>query len=119
MLYVWAAIAIAILFLVWQIIRWWNLPKTIEARRKAQESRSKAWADWRANRPRLFGRWRQGEKATEEKPVLPPKGTPPNSTEVVPLPPAQDTAEALRRIEKPRRGLGDGPLRRRIRERRK
>jgi len=86
MIYVWAAIAIAVLFLVWQIIRWINLPKTIEERRKAQEARSKAWADWRANRPRLFGRRNVAppETPAQEKPVLPP--TP-------------DTAEAIKRIQ--------------------
>jgi hypothetical protein len=32
MIYVWVGIAILILFLVWQCIRWWNLPK-VEAER--------------------------------------------------------------------------------------
>ena len=89
MIYVWAAVAIAALFLVWQIVRWINLPATIEERRKAQESRSKAWADWRATRPRIFPI--AGPKT--EQPVKPDK---PNENLIeIEVPP----------VKKPRDGL--------------
>lgn len=94
MIYVWAAIAIAILFLIWQIIRWWNLPATIEARNKAAAARAERWA----NRPRLF-----------------PKRSTPNPQPE--LPPTADTAEAIKRATEPK-PLLDGPVARRIRARR-
>lgn len=95
MIYVWAAIAIAILFLVWQIIRWWNLPATIEARQKAAAARAERWA----NRPRLINRKPTGNS---QPPTVPP--------------PTADTAEAIKRATetKPRKGL-----RERIKERKK
>jgi hypothetical protein len=74
-MYIWAGIAIAILFCIWQIIRWWNLPKTIEERRKAQEARSKAWSDWRANRIGAFRRIKDVPLTTP----LTPKPLPPET----------------------------------------
>jgi hypothetical protein len=71
MLYVWAGILIVVLFLVWQIVRWINLPETIEERRKAQEARSKAWAEWRAQRPRIFKRIQAPAPVSPEAPATP------------------------------------------------
>ena len=107
-LYIWAGIAILILFLVWQIVRWWNLPATIEAREKAQAAR----AERRANRPRLFGNRRISE---EKKPEISetPKGELKPETPAATKPPL-DTGAALEAIseKKPRR-----PRKRRILDR--
>lgn len=63
-LYIYAGIAIVILFLVSSIVRWWNLPKTIEERRLAQESRAKAQDERREDRlKRELSRREAKEKA--------------------------------------------------------
>lgn len=41
MIYVWAAILIVVLLLVYLIVRWWNLPAVVEARAKRVEARQK------------------------------------------------------------------------------
>ena len=105
MMYVWAAIAIAVLFLVWQIIRWWNLPATIEARAKAAAARSERWN----NRPGLFGR-------RQPRGVVPPVVAPPPPKEE--LKPTPDTAEAIRRINELPGTLPRSGLRGRVRARR-
>lgn len=46
---IYAGIAIVILFLIWMIIRWWNLPAVAEARAK----RTKARQDARTERLRI------------------------------------------------------------------
>jgi flagellar biosynthesis/type III secretory pathway M-ring protein FliF/YscJ len=92
MVYVWAVILIVVLFLVWQIARWVNLPQTIEERRKAQESRSKAWSDWRAQRPRLFKRL--------SPPKLPVDPTPEKKDDKIELPVKPVVSEKPRRRRK-------------------
>jgi hypothetical protein len=67
-LYIYAGIAIAILFLVGSIIKWWNLPKTIEERRLAQESRAKAQDERREDRlKRELSRREAREKARADR----------------------------------------------------
>lgn len=100
MIYVWAGIAVVVLFLIWQIIRWWNLPATIEARQKAAEARAKRWADWRANRPRII-----------------PRRNPSVSTPPQEKPSTPDTAEAIKRIQEESEAKRRG-LRERIKQRR-
>lgn len=72
MIYVWAGIALVGLFFVWQIIRWYNLPATIEAREKAKAARAQRWA----NRPRLFGR-RRAEMPVDPLPKPVPEASKP------------------------------------------
>jgi hypothetical protein len=56
MIYVWAGIVILVLFFIWQIIRWWNLPEVVEARAK----RVKARQEGRTERVRIRReRWRR------------------------------------------------------------
>lgn len=57
-----AIFAVVILALVFLIVKWFNLPKTIEQRRKqaeeAEARRQQRREDWE-NRPGLFGRRRR------------------------------------------------------------
>ncbi len=41
MMYVWIAVAVVVLFLIGRIIRWWNLPKVVEARAQKAEARAR------------------------------------------------------------------------------
>lgn len=59
-----AVIAVVILALVGYIIRWWNLPKTIEARRLAQESRARATDERREDRIKKL----EARRASRKKP---------------------------------------------------
>lgn len=86
MIYVWAAIAVVVLFLVWQIIRWWNLPATIKEREKAAAARSERWR----TRPRLFGR---SDKKDVEHVV--PKNPDDNLIEIEPKKPDVEPKEGL------------------------
>lgn len=45
MLFVYGGLALAILIAIGSIIKWWNLPKTIEERRLAAEAKAKAQAE--------------------------------------------------------------------------
>lgn len=53
------AVFIVILFLIWQIIRWWNLPEVT----KARAERAETWQKNRTERLRIrresWGRWRK------------------------------------------------------------
>jgi hypothetical protein len=63
MIYVWAAIVIAVLFLIGRIVRWWNLPAVAEARAK----RFEAWQKGRTERLRIrreSGGWFRRKKKT-------------------------------------------------------
>ena len=63
-----AIILIIILGLVASIIKWWNLPKTIEERRLAQESRAKAQDERRSDRAaQASARQAAREKRREER----------------------------------------------------
>jgi len=77
MIYTYAAILIAILVLIFLIVRWWNLPKVIEARREAAEAAQKRRFE---RRDRWFGR-------KTPKPAVPevkPPSTEPNKEEDAP-----------------------------------
>jgi len=56
MMYFWAIVAVAIIWGIRGIVRWWNLPAVVEARAKRVEARRK----WRAEHG-LFG-WRRRKK---------------------------------------------------------
>lgn len=57
--YIIAGIAILVLFLISRIIRWWNLPKVVEERRKRVESRQQGRTE--RLRDRLQRRWGRRE----------------------------------------------------------
>ena len=82
MMFVYAAILIAVLVLVFLIVRWWNLPATIEQRRLAAEEAAKRQAERRErwdNRDTIFHR--------RPKPVTPPAPVEPvNPAPMVPEP---------------------------------
>ena len=61
MVYVWIAIVIVILFLVWRLVKAWNGPKMA----KYKLEKRKAWLDFRAERRRngLFGRRRRSNSS--------------------------------------------------------
>lgn len=64
MIYVWIGIILTALFLIGRIIRWWNLPAVVEARRKRTDARQKA----RTDRLLIRRRGRKVDKPVENKP---------------------------------------------------
>lgn len=101
MIYVWAAVALCALFFVWQIVRWWNLPATIEARNKAAAERAARREAFRNSRPRLFGRNSPEKKVPPAEEV--PSQTLPKPIEIEPSP-SPVPREGLRGRIRARRG---------------
>ncbi len=70
-LYIYAGIAIVILFLISSIVRWWNLPSVIAKRNESIEARSKAQNDRREDRLKLIetrNRLRRERQEQRKKP---------------------------------------------------
>lgn len=66
--YIYAGIAIVILFLVGSIIKWWNLPSVIAKRNETIEARAKAQDERREDRlKRELSRREAREKARADR----------------------------------------------------